>query len=208
METLFLHIHPEDPQERLIQQAVELIRRGGVIVYPTDGAYALGCHLDDKSSLDRIRQIRQLDAKHNMTLICRDLSEISTYAHVDNTTYRILKAHTPGPYTFVLKASREVPRRLQHPKRKTIGLRVPDNRITQRLLEVLNEPMMNTSLVLPGDQEPLTDPEEIYEKLQNRVDVIIDGGYGELEPTSVIDLSQNPPSIIREGKGDISPFTS
>lgn len=206
MSCLYLHIHPENPQERLIKQAVDVIRDGGVVVYPTDAAYALGCHLEDKEAIDRIRQIRHLESKHNMTLICRDLSEIATYAHVENVTYRLIKSHTPGPYTFLLKATREVPKRLQHPNRKTIGIRVPDCKITQLLLAMLNEPMMNTTLILPGAKEPLFDPDEIYEKLENQVDVVIDGGYGDIHPTSVIDLSNDKPIVVRSGKGDVSGF--
>jgi len=204
--TLFLHVHPDNPQERLIQQAVDVVRQGGVIVYPTDAAYALGCHLGDKAALDQIRSIRRLDKKHHFTLMCRDLSEIATYAQVDNATYRLLKAYTPGSYTFLLKATPEVPRRLQHEKRKTIGIRVPDCKITQALLETLNEPMLSASLILPNETDPLTDPEEIYEKLENSVDVVINGGYGELHPTSMIDLFHGTPIILREGFGDITPF--
>ncbi len=203
MEALLLHIHPDNPQARLIQQAVDVVRAGGVIIYPTDAAYALGCRLDDKAALDRIRRIRQLDDRHHMTLICRDLSEIAIYAHVDNETYRFLKAHTPGAYTFLLKATREVPKRLQHAKRKTIGIRIPDCTIAQELLATLGEPMMNTTLILPREKEPLFDPDEIYEKLINQVDAIIDGGYGDVYPTSVIDLSGDKPTVVRIGKGTV-----
>lgn len=206
MSSLFLHIHPNNPQERLIKQAAEIVRDGGIIIFPTDAAYALGCHLDDKEALERIRIIRQLDKNHHLTLICRDLSEIATYAHVDNATYRLLKAHTPGPYTFILRATNEVPRRLQHPKRKTIGIRVPDCPIALRLLEALNEPMMCTTLILPGSTDPSFDPENIHEKMSNQVDVIIDGGYGDVFVTSVIGLSDDTPFIIRSGKGDVRDF--
>ncbi len=206
MENLFLHIHPDNPQERLIQQATDVVRTGGIVVFPTDASYALGCHLDDKAALERIRMIRQLDKKHHLTLMCRDLSEIATYAHVDNATYRLLKAHTPGPYTFILRATNEVPRRLQHPKRKTIGIRIPDCQIALSLLAELNEPMMCTTLILPGHTDPLFEPEDIFEKLSNQVDVIIDGGYGDVFPTSVIDLFHETPIIIRTGKGDIRDF--
>lgn len=206
MESLFLHVHPDNPQKRLIQQAADVVRNGGIIIFPTDASYALGCHLDDKAALERIQMIRQLDKKHHLTLICRDLSEIATYAHVDNATYRLLKAHTPGPYTFILRATNEVPRRLQHPKRKTIGIRVPDCSIALSLLEELNEPMMCATLILPGQTDPLFDPEDIYEKLSNQVDVIVDGGYGDVFPTSVIDLFHEKPIIIRSGKGDTRDF--
>ncbi len=206
MESLFLHIHPENPQPRLIQQAIDVVRNGGIMVFPTDAAYVIGCHLEDKSAVDRIRALRQLDKKHHFTLICRDLSEIATYAHVNNPTYRLLKSHTPGPYTFILRATNEVPRRLQHPKRKTIGIRVPDCPIALSLLEELNEPLMCTTLIMPGQQDPLFDPENIDEKLSNQVDVIVDGGYGDVFPTSVIDLFHETPIIIRSGKGDTSEF--
>ncbi|OGT06563.1 MAG: threonylcarbamoyl-AMP synthase [Gammaproteobacteria bacterium GWF2_41_13] len=204
---LFLHIHPDNPQARLLKQAIEIIKRGGIIIYPTDSGYALGCQLDNKAAADRIRQIRQLSETHHFTLMCRDLSEIATYAVVDNATYRLLKAHTPGAYTFLLKATPEVPRRLQHPKRKSIGIRVPDCRIALDLLAMLNEPLMSVSLIMPQETDPLFDPEEIYERLQNLVDIIIDGGYSGLASTSVIDLYQsNEPVIVREGSGDLTDF--
>ena len=204
----FFQIHPENPQQRLITQAVEIIRKGGVVVYPTDCAYALGCHLGDKSALETIKRIRQLDDKHNFTLVCRDLSEISTYAKVDNTSYRLLKAHTPGQYTFILKATSEVPRRLLHPKRRTIGIRVPDNAITLALTEALGEPIMSTSLIMPGEDMPLMDPYEMREILQHHVDLVIDGGYCGMEATSVINLIDEVPEIVRQGAGDISDFES
>ena len=202
----FFQIHPDNPQPRLIRQAVEMLRQGAVIVYPTDSAYALGCHLGDKKALDRIRAIRRVDDKHNFTLVCRDLSQAATYAKMDNTAYRLINAHTPGPYTFILPATREVPRRLLHPKRRTIGIRIPDNRIAQALLEELGEPIMSTTLILPGDDMPLTDPYEIRQLLEHQVDLIIDGGYCDLEPTTVVDLTGELPQVVRRGKGDPAPF--
>jgi tRNA threonylcarbamoyl adenosine modification protein (Sua5/YciO/YrdC/YwlC family) len=201
-----LHIHPQNPQVRLIQQAVELIKNGGVVIYPTDSAYALGCHLGDKAATDRIRSIRELDKHHHFTLICHNLSQLATYARVDNPSFRLLKAHTPGAYTFILEATKEVPRRLVHPKRKTIGLRVPDHPITQALLAALNEPLMSVTLIRPGQEYPLSDHEEIVSHFQNQVDLIIDGGPCSGEPTSVIDLTQSPPQVLRTGKGDTSSF--
>lgn len=202
----FFQIHPETPQARLVRQASDIIRSGGVVVYPTDSAYALGCHIGDKNALDRIRRIRKLDDRHNFTLVCRDLSEIASYAKVDNTVYRLLKHATPGPYTFILKATSEVPRRLMHAKRKTVGLRVPDNSIAQALLADLGEPMMSVTLIMPGDEYPLIDPYDIRQELQNDVDLVIDGGYCGMEPTSVIDLADDSPLVLRAGKGDISAF--
>jgi len=205
--TQYFHIHPDNPQPRLIKQAVQIIRNGGVIAYPTDSAYALGCHLGDKDALAKIVRIRQLDDKHHFTLLCRDLSEIATYAKVDNATYRLLKAHTPGAYTFILTGSSEVPRRLMHPKRKTIGLRVPDNAICQALLTELNEPLLTATLQLPNEPDPLFDPEEILEQLGKQLDLVINGGLGTLMPTTVIDLSQEGGvQILREGAGSILPF--
>ena len=201
----FFQIHPDNPQKCLIDQAVEMVRKGAVIVYPTDSGYALGCHIGDKSALDRIRAIRRLDDKHNFTLVCRDLAESSTYAKVDNTTYRLLKAVTPGAYTFILQATREVPRRIQS-KRKTIGLRVPDNAIVSALLEGLGEPLMSTTLILPGESNPETDPYEIRQSLEHAVDLIIDGGYGSFEPTTVVDMSDDVPQVVRRGLGDPAPF--
>ena len=201
-----LQIHPTNPQPRLIARAVERLRAGAVIVYPTASSYALGCQLGDKAAAERIRHIRQTDRHHNFTLVCRDLSEIATYAKVDNQRFRLLKAATPGPFTFILQATHEVPRRLQHPRRKTIGIRVPDNAIVRALLAELGEPIMSCTLILPGDDWPLSDPEEIEERLVNVVDLIIDGGPGQHEPTTVLDLTDDAPRLIREGLGDASPF--
>ncbi len=202
----FFQIHPENPQARLIRQAVDIIKGGGVVVYPTDSAYALGCHIGDKNALDRIRRIRKLDAKHNFTLMCRDLSEIATYAKVSNSVYRLLRHTTPGPYTFILPATSEVPRRLMHPKRKTVGLRVPDNPIAAALLADLGEPLMSVTLIMPGDEFPLIDPYDIRETLEHEVDLVIDGGYCGLEPTTVVDLADEMPVVLRVGKGDVAPF--
>lgn len=202
----FFHIHPVNPQQRLIKEAVGIIFRGGVIIYPTDSAYALGCGLANKEAANRIRRIRQLREDHCFTLVCRDLSEIATYAIVDNTTFRLLKSLTPGAYTFLLKATKEVPKRLQDPKRKTIGIRVPDCRIVQDLLTELNEPLMSSTLILPGKEHPMIDPEEMYEQLGSQVNLVIDGGACGIEPTSVIDLYHDEPVVLRRGKGDISIF--
>ena len=202
----FFQIHPDNPQARLVRQAVDIIRAGGVAVYPTDSAYALGCHIGDKNALDRIRRIRRLDDRHNFTLVVRDLSEIATYARVDNTVYRLLKAATPGPYTFVLRATSEVPRRLLHPKRKTVGLRVPENEIAMALLADLGEPLMSVSLIMPGDDLPLIDPYDIRQILEHDVDLVIDGGYCGMEATSVVDLSGENPVILREGAGSTTEF--
>jgi len=204
----FFTIHPETPQQRLIKQAVEIIRKGGLIAYPTDSAYALGCHIGDKNALDRIRQIRQLDKHHNFTLMCRDLSELATYAKVDNSTFRRLKAHTPGAYTFILEATSEVPKRLMHPKRKTIGMRVPDNPIALALMDELGEPLMTSSLLLPGDEYPPSDPYDIRDTLEHQLELVVDGGYCGMEATSVIDLSGDNPVIIRQGCGSVEDFQS
>jgi tRNA threonylcarbamoyl adenosine modification protein (Sua5/YciO/YrdC/YwlC family) len=197
----FFALHPDNPQARLIRHAVDIIRDGGVAVVPTDSTYAIVCHLDDKGAVERIQRIRQLDKKHNFTLLCRDLSEIATYARVDNAAYRLLKAHTPGAYTFLLRATAEVPRRLQHPKRKTIGIRVPDNAILQALLIEHGQPLMSTSLILPGRELPEIDAEDIRDKLEHQVDLIIDGGHCGLEPTTVVDLTEAAAKIIRQGRG-------
>lgn len=202
----FFSIHPENPQARLISQAVEIVRRGGLIAYPTDSAYALGCHIGDKLALDRIRAIRQLDKDHNFTLMCRDLSELANYAKVDNSVFRLIKAHTPGAYTFILPATSEVPRRLMHPKRKTLGLRVPNNPIALALMEELGEPLMSSSLILPGEKEPLTDPYDIRDTLEHQLELVIDGGYCGMEPTTVVDLTGDEPVVTRAGCGDPTPF--
>ncbi|MCV6587946.1 MAG: L-threonylcarbamoyladenylate synthase [Marinobacterium sp.] len=202
----FFQIHPENPQARLINQAVDILNRGGVVVYPTDCGYALGCHLGDKAAMEKIRRIRQLDDKHNFTLVCRDLSEISTYAKVGNQSYRLLRVHTPGAYTFILKATSEVPRRLLHPKRRTIGIRIPDCVITRSLTEALGEPIMSTSMILPGDDQPLTDPWEIRELLQHEVDLVIDGGYCGMEATTVVSLVDDQPEVLRQGAGHSDVF--
>jgi len=202
----YLSIHPQNPQARLINQSVEIIRAGGIIAYPTDSSYALGCQIGNKAAQDQIRQIRRVNDSHHFTLVCRDLSELSLYARVENPLFRLLRTLTPGPYTFILKATHEVPRRLQNIKRKTIGLRVPDNRIAQALLAVLGEPLMSSTLILPGAADPLSDPEEIRESLDQLIDLIIDGGNCGFEPTSVIDLVSETPVVIRHGKGDTSLF--
>ncbi|MFP3874322.1 MAG: L-threonylcarbamoyladenylate synthase [Thiohalophilus sp.] len=203
----FFQIHPVDPQPRLIRQAVELLRQGAVVVYPTDSAYALGCHLEDKKAMDRIRRIRQVDDRHNFTLVCGDLSQISAYARLtNNTLFRILNSYTPGPYTFILNATGEVPRRLLHPKRRTIGIRIPANPIAQALVAELGEPIMSSTLILPGEVMPMTDPEEIREQLQHQVDLVIDGGHCGFEPSTVVDMTDELPRVIRQGKGDPAPF--
>ena len=202
--TQVFEIHPVNPQKRLIQSAALIVRDGGVVVYPTDSCYALGCHIGDKTALQRIQKIRALDKKHNLTLLCRDLSEIGTYAKVHNSSFRLMKSATPGPYTFLLVATRDVPSRLQHPKRKTIGVRIPDHQIILDLLEELGEPMLSTSLILPGNSLPMTDPVEIEEKLGEQIDLVIDGGACGLEATTVVDMADGQAMIVREGRGDIS----
>lgn len=204
--TQIFRIHPETPQKRLIKQAADRLRAGEIIVYPTDAAYAVGCALENKRGLERIIQLRQLGDKHNFTILCRDLSQLAIYARVDNWAFRLLKANTPGSYTFILPATNDVPRRLLHPKRKTIGLRVPDNAIVQCLLEEMGEPIMSTTLLLPGDEYPMIDPEEIYDRVGKQVDLVIDGGWGEMETTTVVDLMDSAPVVLREGKGDTKPF--
>lgn len=203
----YFYIHPDNPQPRLVKQAVAMIRDGAVIAYPTDSAYALGCHIGDKAAMERIVRLRELDERHNFTLLCRDLSDIATYAKVDNATYRLLKTYTPGAYTFILTATSEVPKRLLHPKRKTIGIRVPEHAICQSLLAELGEPLLTSTLQMPGDDYPLNDPEEVRERLGSRLDLVIDGGFGTLEPTTVVDLSGDAPVILRQGRGDSAPFT-
>ena len=202
----FFTIHPENPQTRLIRQAVDIIHQGGIIVYPTDTSYALGCHIGDKGALERMRRIRQVDDKHDFTLACRDLSEISIYAKVDNNQYRTLKNSTPGAYTFINRATKQVPKRLLHDKKKTIGIRIPDNRIALALLETLGEPMLTSTLLLPGDEYPLTDPYDMKDVVGNQVDLIIDGGYCGMDETTMIDLEDDFPVVLREGKGDVSVF--
>ncbi len=202
----YFYVHPHNPQARLIKQAVMFIRDGSVVAYPTDSAYALGCHIGDKAAMERIIRLRELDERHNFTLLCRDLSDIATYAKVDNSTYRLLKTYTPGAYTFILAATGEVPRRLLHPKRKTIGIRVPDHAICQALLVELGEPLLTSTLQLPGETEPLNDPEIIKEIMGSRLDLIIDGGAGTLEPTTVVDLTGERPVVMRVGRGDPAPF--
>jgi tRNA threonylcarbamoyl adenosine modification protein (Sua5/YciO/YrdC/YwlC family) len=199
-----IEVHPDNPQPRRVAEIVETIREGGLIAYPTDSSYAFGCHIGDKRAMDRIRRIRRTDKNHNFTLVCSDLSEISTYARVDNWAYRMVKAMTPGPYTFILPATREVPKRLQHPKRRTIGLRVPDHPLVRAVLDALGEPIMSSTLLLPGDELPLTDPHEIEERIGHEVDLIIDAGPTGIEPTSVIDLSDDRVEVLRVGRGDVS----
>lgn len=202
-----IQIHPQNPQLRLVRQAIAAMHDGAVIVYPTDSSYALGCMIGDKEAMERIRRLREADVKtHNFTLVCRDLSEISRYARVDNSQYRTLKAFTPGPYTFLLEATREVPKRLQNPKRRTIGIRVPDNAIVRMLLAELGEPIMSSTLLLPGETHTMTDPAEIKQRLEHQVDLVIDGGTGGVEPSSVVDLSSGVPLVVRRGRGDVSAF--
>jgi tRNA threonylcarbamoyl adenosine modification protein (Sua5/YciO/YrdC/YwlC family) len=203
MSQLF-ELHPANPQLRLIRQAVAIVRAGGLIVYPTDSCYALGCHIGDKDALERIRRIRNADRHHHFTLVCRDLSEIARYARVDNRQYRFLRAHTPGPFTFLLAATRETPRRLQNPRRRTIGIRVPDHPVPQMLLAELGEPLMSSTLLLPGDDQPMTDAREIRERLEHQVEAVLDGGNCGLEPSTVVDLAVDPPVVVRMGKGRIS----
>jgi len=199
-----VEIHPTHPQPRLIAEVVAAVRDGALIAYPTDSSYAFGCHLGDKRALDRIRRIRKTDKKHNFTLVCSDLSEISLYARVENWVYRLIKSLTPGPYTFILPATREVPKRLQNPKRRTIGLRVPDHAIVKAMLDALGEPIMSSTLSLPGDDLPLSDVNTIEERIGNQIDLVVDGGPTGIEPTTVIDVSGGSIEILREGLGDIS----
>lgn len=203
---LRLELHPLNPQLRLIRQAVELLRTGGVIAYPTDSCYALGCHIGDKEALERIRRIREADRHHHFTLVCRDLTEIARYAKVDTRQFRMLKACTPGPYTFIMEATRETPRRLQHEKRRTIGIRVPDHEVPRLMLAELGEPIMSSTLMFPGDDQPLNDGAEIEARLANRVDALLDGGSCGLEPTTVVDLATWPPVVLRQGRGSLAPF--
>jgi tRNA threonylcarbamoyl adenosine modification protein (Sua5/YciO/YrdC/YwlC family) len=202
----FFQLHPDNPQLRLIKQAAQVIHAGGIVALPTDSCYALVCHLDDKDAVARLRRLRGVDDKHHLTLLCRDLSEISQYAKVDNRQYRLLKATTPGPYTFILEATKEVPRRLSHPSRKTIGLRVPENRIAHALLEELGQPLLGTTLMLPGDDTALTDADAIRARLERQIELIIDGGACSLEATTIIDLTSDEPVLIRQGRGESAPF--
>lgn len=199
-----VELHPADPQPRRIAEIVATIRSGGLLAYPTDSSYALGCHIGDKRAMDRIRRIRRTDKNHNFTLVCSDLSEISLYARIDNWAYRLIRSLTPGPYTFILQATREVPKRLQNPKRRTIGLRVPDHPIVQAMLQSLGEPIMSSTLTLPGDDTPLTDVHEIEARIGHEIDLIVDGGATGIEPTSVIDLSGGTVEVRRKGRGDVS----
>ena len=205
-QSQFFEIHPDNPQPRLLRQAAEIVRSGGVIVYPTDSCYALGCHIDDKAAAERLRRIRQVGDGHHFTLVCRDLSQIANFAKVDNAQYRLLKSATPGPYTFILEASKEVPRRLAHPRRRTIGLRVPEHIVAQSLLEELGEPMLSTTLLLPDLEDPLNDIDEIRARLESLVDGIIDGGACGLTPTTVVDLTGSSPVLIRAGAGPLGPL--
>ncbi len=201
-----LAIHPQSPQPRLVSQAVAVLRGGGLIVYPTDSSYALGCCLEARAAMEAIRRIREVGKDHHFTLVCRDLSEVSAHARIDNSQFRLLKALTPGPYTFILPATREVPRRLQHPRRSTIGLRVPDHAVVQALLDALGEPLMSSTLLLPGEELALNDAAEIAERLRGRVEIVIDAGGCPLEPTTVVDLTESPPRVLRRGRGDVSVF--
>ena len=202
----FFHIHPDNPQGRLIKQAAQIVQSGGLVALPTDSCYALACQLDDKGAVERLRRIRGIDDRHHLTLLCRDLGEIATYARVDNRQYRLLKAATPGPYTVILEATKEVPRRLSHPSRKTIGLRVPENAIAHALLEELDRPLLSATLILPGEEDPMTDPDEIREKLERQIELVIDGGACGFEPTTVIDLTGDEPELLRRGRGDPAMF--
>ncbi len=202
----FFQIHPDNPQPRLVKQAAQIVDGGGLLALPTDSSYALVCHLDDKAAVERMRRIRGVDDRHHLTLLCRDLSDLANYAKVDNRQYRLLKAATPGPYTFILEATKEVPRRLSHPSRKTIGLRVPEHAIAQALLGELGQPLLGTTLILPDSEMPLNDPAEIRERLERQIELVIDGGSCSLEPTTVVDLTGDAPEVTRHGRGDPSPF--
>lgn len=202
----FFTLHPTHPEVRLIRRAVDIVRGGGVIAYPTDSSYAIGCHIGDKAAMERMRVIRGVDERHHFTLMCRDLSEIGTYAKVDNAQYRLLKAHTPGAYTFILRATRELPRRLAHPKRATVGVRVPEHPVVRALLEELAEPMLSSTLILPGETAPMADAAPIRAVLEHRLDLILDGGHCGSAPTTVIDLSADVPTLVRAGKGDVASF--
>jgi tRNA threonylcarbamoyl adenosine modification protein (Sua5/YciO/YrdC/YwlC family) len=200
----YFEVHPDNPQPRLIKQAAQLLHQGGVCAVPTDSSYALVCHLDDKAAAESLRRIRQVDDKHHLTLLCRDLSELAAYARVDNRQYRLLKLGTPGPYTFILEATKEVPRRLSHPSRRTIGLRVPEHRVAQALLAELGQPLLATTLIAPGDTEPMNDPDEIRERFQKLLAAVVDAGACPMAPTTVIDLSSGEPELVRQGRGDLA----
>ena len=200
----YFEVHPDNPQQRLIRQAVQLLHSGGVCAVPTDSSYALVCHLDDKAAAEQLRRIRAVDDKHHLTLLCRDLSELASYARVDNRQYRLLKLATPGPYTFILEATKEVPRRLSHPSRRTIGLRVPDHAVTQALLAELGQPLLATTLILPGETDPLNDPAEIRDRLQKRLAAVVDAGACKVQPTTIIDLSGEQPVLVRQGQGELA----
>lgn len=202
----FFHIHPETPQQRLLKQAAQIIHQGGVVIFPTDSGYALGCHVGDKNAMERILQIRQVSGEHHFTLMCRDLSELSVYAKVENTAFRLIKNNTPGAYTFILRGTKEVPKRLLNEKKKTIGLRIPEHKIALALLEELAEPLLTTSLILPGNDFAESDPEEMRSRLEKQVDIILHGGVIGEAPTTVIDFSDDRPEIVREGRGDPAPF--
>jgi tRNA threonylcarbamoyl adenosine modification protein (Sua5/YciO/YrdC/YwlC family) len=202
----FFQVHPDNPQARLVRQAGDILRAGGVVVYPTDSSYAIGCQIGDKTAMDRIRRIRRLDDDHNFTLIGRNLSELSAFTKLDNQAHRLIKTLTPGPYTFILQATKLVPKRLMHAKRKTIGIRIPDNRVAQALLDDLNQPLLSSTLILPGEDMPMMDPYEMNQIIGHNVDLIIDGGYCGYEPTTVIDMHEEEPRVVRAGKGDVALF--
>ncbi len=200
----YFQVHPQTPQLRLLKQAARLIDQGGIAAVPTDSSYAWVCHLDDKGAAERLRRLRGIDERHHLTLLCRDLSELAAYARVDNRQYRLLKAATPGPYAFILEASKEVPRRVSHPSRRTIGLRVPDHHVTQALLEACGQALLGSTLIAPGEQDPMNDPEAIRQRFEHDADLVIDAGACAMEPTTVIDLSQDPPAVLRRGRGDLA----
>ena len=202
----YFEVHPDNPQPRLLKQAAQILHGGGVVAIPTDSSYALVCHLDDKAAVDQLRRIRGVDERHHLTLLCRDLSELANHARVDNKQYRLLKLATPGPYTFILEATKEVPRRVSHPSRRTIGLRVPDHRVTQALLEEFGQPLLATTLILPGESEPLNDAHAIREALQKRIQAVVDAGACPMAPTTVIDLSQGGADVLRQGRGELGPL--
>jgi tRNA threonylcarbamoyl adenosine modification protein (Sua5/YciO/YrdC/YwlC family) len=198
----YFEVHPDNPQQRLLKQAAQILHAGGVCAVPTDSSYALVCHVDDRDAAEAMRRIRQVDAKHHLTLLCRDLSELANYARVDNRQYRLLKQGTPGPYTFILDATKEVPRRLSHPSRRTVGIRVPDHRVTQDLLTLLGQPLLATTLIAPGEREPINDPQEIYRRWQKLLQAVVDAGACPAQPTTVVDLTGDEPHILRLGRGD------